>query len=190
MDARGRLEESIAESRRALEAEPLSLIISASLGLDLYYARHYDQAIKQLRKTIDLDRNFVPAHWYLGSVYEQKAMFAEAIAEFRQALSASGDDPRFVSALGRAYAISGQRKMAEDSLVRLQEQSKQRYVPPIDIAIVYAGLKDMDQTFKYLEMASEDRSVFLVWLKVSPHWDGIRDDPRYQDLLRRMHLTP
>ncbi len=152
----GRLEESIAENRRALEAEPLSLIISADLGITLFYARHYDQAIEQLRKTIDMDRNFVPAHRYLGLAYEQKAMFAEAIADFRQA---PRDDPPFVSALGHAYAISGQRKMAEDSLARLKEQSKQRYVAPINIAVVYAGLKETDQTFKYLEMTYQDHSL-------------------------------
>ncbi len=186
----GRLEESIAENRRALEAEPLSLIISAGLGITLHYARHYDQAIEQLRKTIDMDRSFVPTHLYLGWVYEQKAMFAEAIAEFRQALSPSGDDPRVVSDLGHAYAISGQRKMAEDSLARLKEQSKQRYVTPSEIAVVYAGLKETDQTFKYLEMAYEDRSERLIKLRIDPRFDGIRDDPRYHDILRRMHLTP
>ncbi len=186
----GRLEESFGEYKRALEAEPLSLIISAELGRALYFARHYDQAIEQLRKTIDMDRSFVQAHLYLGWVYEQKAMFAEAIAEFRQGLSASGGDPRFVSVLGHAYAISGQRKMAEDSLARLKEASKQRYVAPFDIAVVYAGLKDTDQTFKYLEMAYEDRSERLIRLRIDPRFDGIRDDPRYQDILRRMHLTP
>ncbi len=117
-------------------------------------------------------------------------MFAEAIAEFRQALSASGGDSRLVSALGHAYAISGQKKMAEDSLARLKEQSKQRYVAPIDIAVVYAGLKETDQTFKNLERAYQDRSFWLIWLRIDPRFDGIRGDPRYQDILRRMHLNP
>jgi hypothetical protein len=85
--------------------------------------------------------------------------------------------------------MSGQRKMAEESLLRLREQSKQRYVAPYDIAVIYAGLKDTDQTFKYLEMAYQDRSFWMIWLRMDPRFDSIRADPRYQDLLRRMRLT-
>jgi hypothetical protein len=105
-------------------------------------------------------------------------------------LSIAGGHPRFVSALVHAYAISGQRKLAEESLVRLKEQSKQRYVAPHGIAVIYAGLKETDQTFKYLEAAYQDRSFWMIWLRIDRRFDDIRGDPRYQDLLRRMHLTP
>jgi serine/threonine protein kinase/Tfp pilus assembly protein PilF len=188
--AMGRLEEAVSELKQALEAEPLSLIISAVLGRTLHYAGHDDQAIEQLRKTIDMDPSFVEAHLYLGLVYEQKGMFAEAIVEFRQALSLSGGHPRFISALGHAYAISGQRKLAEESLLRLNEQAKQRYVAPYEMAAVCVGLKDADRTFKYLEMAYQDRSMWLVYLPVDRRFDAIRGDQRYKDILRRMHLTP
>ena len=82
-EAMGRLDEAIAERRRALEVEPLSLIMSASLGRALYVARKNDQAMEELRKTLDMDPSFVEAHLYLGWVYEQKGMFPEAIAELR-----------------------------------------------------------------------------------------------------------
>ena len=190
LHTQGRLEEMVAEGRRALEADPLSLIISASLGYCLFVARRYDQAIEEVRKTIDMDPSFVEAHLYLGWVYEQKGMFPEAIAELRQALSGSGGSPRYVSALGHAYAISGQRKMAEESLVRLKEQSKQRYVAPFDMAVIYIGLEEKEQALKYLDMAFEDRSFNICWLATDLRFDAIRGDPRYQDLLRRMHLTP
>jgi TolB-like protein/Tfp pilus assembly protein PilF len=189
-EAMGRLDESIAERRRALEAEPLSLIISTVMGRALYFARHYDQAVEELRKTLDLDSSFVQAHFFLGLVYEQKGMFADAIAELRQSLSASGGGPHYVSALGHAYAISGQKRMAEQSLARLTEQSKQRYVAPYDMAEIYIGLAEKEQALKYLEMAYQDRSCWMTWLRVDPRFDPIRGDPQYQDLLRRMHLTP
>jgi TolB-like protein/Tfp pilus assembly protein PilF len=185
----GQWEQAIAERRRALEAEPLNLIVSANMGRVLSYAGHDDQGIEELRKTVDMDPSFIEAHLYLGWAYEKKGMVAEAIAELRQALSLSGGHPRFVSALGHAYAVSGQRRMAEENLVHLKEQAKQRYVAPYDIAVVYAGLKETDEVFRYLELAYQDHSFWMVWLRIDPRFDGIRGDPRYQDVLRRMHLT-
>jgi tetratricopeptide (TPR) repeat protein len=81
LKAMGKVEESITEDKRALEAEPLALIYNAVLGRDLFYAGHDDQAIEQLRETIDLDPSFIEAHLFLGWVFERKSMFAEAIAE-------------------------------------------------------------------------------------------------------------
>jgi tetratricopeptide (TPR) repeat protein len=190
LETMGRLDDAIAERRRALEAEPLSLIISGGLGLALYHARRYDQAIEELRKTLEMDPSFVRAHFYLGLVYEQKGRFADAVTELRQALSGSAGAPLYVSALGHAYAISGQRRMAEESLARLKEQSQQSYVAPYDIAVVCMGLRDKGQALKYLEIAYADHSSWVIFLREDPRFDAIRSDPRYQDLLRRMHLTP
>jgi TolB-like protein len=150
-DAIGRLEESVAQRRRALQVDPLSLVNNAVFGRSLLLARHYDQAIEQLQKTVDLDPSFIEARLYLGWAYEQKGNFVEAIAEFRQAVNASGGGPRFISALGHAYGISGQKGMAQESLVQLKELAKrQRYVAPYNMAAVYVGLKDKEQTLKFL----------------------------------------
>ncbi len=189
-EAMGQLDEAIAQRRRAAELEPLTLIIGAVLGRALYEARHYDQAIEQLRRTLELDPSFVQAHLFLGWVYEQKGMPTEAIAELRQTVSLSGGTPLYVSALGHAYAISGQRSLAEESLARLAVQTKRRYVDPYNIAAVYNGLKEKDQVWKYLEMAYQERSYWILYMRVDPRFDAIRADPRYQDILRRMHLTP
>jgi len=186
----GRVEETIALYRRVLEVDPVNLINNATFGRDLYFGGYDDRASEQLRKTIEMDSSFVEAHLYLGWIYERKGMFREAIVEHQQALSLSGGAPRAVSALAHAHAISGQRKMAEESLVRLKEQEKHHYVAPYDIAVVYAGLQETDQTFKYLEKAYQDRSFFMLWLRIDPRFDGIRGDPRYADILRRMRLTP
>ena len=94
-------------------------------------------------------------------------MFADAIAELRQSLSGSGGGPHYVSALGHAYAISGQKRIAEQSLARLTEQSKQRYVAPYDMAEIYIGLAEKEQALKYLEMAYQDRSCWMTWLAES-----------------------
>ena len=80
--------------------------------------------------------------------------------------------------------------MAEESLARLREQAKQRYVAPYDMAEIHIGLEQKEQALKYLEMAYRDHSCWMVFLRNDPHFDSIRGDPRYQDILRRMHLAP
>jgi Flp pilus assembly protein TadD len=177
------------EARRAKDEEPLNLINNASFGRVLHFAGRDDQAIEQLRKTIEIDPAFIESHLYLGWVYEGKGMFAEAISELRQALSLSGGHPRYLSALAHAYAVSGQTKLAEQSLAELRAQQKQRYIAPYEIAVVYTGLKQTDEAFRYLELAYQDHSWWLVRFRIDPRFDRLRRDRRYQDLLRRMHLA-
>jgi len=90
--------------------------------------------------------------------------------------------------LGRAYALAGQRDKAQKALDELREMSKQRYVSPYLIAVVYAGLGDKDQAFAWLEKAYQDRSFFLIWLNVEPRFDSLRDDSRFADVVRRVGL--
>jgi len=186
-DPIGRLDDSIAELRRALDAESLSLVASAILGQALYYARRYNEAIELERKTIDLDLSYVLAHQFLGLLYEKKAIFPAAIREYQQALKASGGDARLVSSLGHAYAISRQRKLAEESLARLREQSRQRYIAPYDIPVIYAGLKGTDQTFKYLEWPM--RTALSGYAACEWTRDSTPSATPH-DILRRMNLTP
>jgi TolB-like protein/Tfp pilus assembly protein PilF len=189
-EAMGKLDDALTQRRRALEAEPLYLIASVVLGRNLYEARRYDEALEQLRKTLDMDPSFVEAHLNLGWVYEQKGMSREGIAEFQRTFELGGDHPRFVSSLGHAYAISGQKKLAQESLDRLSQQSKQRYVAQYEFAAIYAGLGEQDHALKHLSAADTDRCWGTIFVKVDPRFDAIRGDPRYRDLLRRMHLTP
>ena len=90
--------------------------------------------------------------------------------------------------LRHAYAVSGKRGDAEKILAALKARSTQHCVAPFDIAVIYLGLGSKDSTFDWLEKAYEDHSTWLTWIKVGPRFDGIRDDPRYRDLLRRMRL--
>ena len=184
----GRLDEYLAETRRARELEPTSLIINSLVGRALYYSRQYDQAITDLRKTLDMDPNFVSALWYIGWAYEQKSMYTEAIAALQNAARISSGDPVILGSLGHAYAASGRRSDALHTLADLKELSKQRYVAPFDMAAVYVGLRDKDQTFEWLQKALEDRSHWIIWIKCDPRFDGIRSDPRYGDVMRRMGL--
>jgi TolB-like protein/Flp pilus assembly protein TadD len=184
----GRHQEAVADAKRARELDPLSLIINTNVGQALFWARQYDQVIEELRKTLEIDSNFWVAHLFLGKAYEQKAMYPEAIAALQKARELSGGSSQTISMLGYVYAVSGRRSEAQHALDELNDQSKQRYVPPYDIAMVYAGLGERDQFFQWLEKAYEDRNQFMTLLKVEPKFDPIRSDPRFQDLLRRVGL--
>jgi tetratricopeptide (TPR) repeat protein len=185
----GRLDEAMGELKRAQESDPLSPIIGAEVGRGFYYARQYDRAIKQLRKVLDeIDPNFAAAHWYLGMVHEQKAMFGEALAEFQTWQGLSGGDPAALGALGHAYAVSGKRDQARKALTELKDLSRSRYVAPFDVAVLYIGLGEKDQVLEWLEKAFADHSAWMAWLNVDPRFDTLRGDPRYRDLLRRMGL--
>jgi len=188
--AMGRLDEGLAMTKRAEEMEPLSFLISSAVAADLYFARQYDQAIQQLRRTLDMDANFALAHLVLGLAYEQKGMFEEAIREFQKGSSFSGGEPTMVSALGHVYAVSGRKDRAQNVLVELKQLSRRRYVAPFEIAVIYMGLGDNELTFEWLEKAYRDHSPWLPWLKVDPRFDSLHGDPRYRDLRRRMGLPP
>jgi len=186
----GRYEEASVEAKQALELDPLSLMINILAGWILYFDRQNDQAIERFRKTLELDPNFWVAHWTLGRAYEQKMMFAEAIAELRRAIALSAGSPLSLAALGHAYAVSGQTIEAQNVLAQLKESSEKRYVSPYSIATIYAGLGEKDQAFRWLERAYEERSGWLIWLRAEPVSDPLRPDPRFQDLLRRIGLPP
>jgi TolB-like protein/Tfp pilus assembly protein PilF len=151
LEVMGRLDEARAETKRAYELDPLSLMFSTNVGLDFYYAHQYDEAIAQLEKTINLDPRYNPAYLWLGQAFEQKKMYREAIATFEKGMSQGERHPKLLASLGHTYALAGERGQANKVLDELREMSKQRYVSPYLFAVVYAGLGDKDQTVAWLE---------------------------------------
>jgi TolB-like protein/Flp pilus assembly protein TadD len=187
----GRVDEALAEVRRAQELDPLSLIINTHLGLMLYWARRYDEAVEQLWQVLEMEPDFAAAHGYLGWVYEQKAMYEESISHLHKAIILSGGSPEKIAALGHAYAAFDRRGKAEDVLEQLRALSGRRFVSAYDFAIIYAGLGQKDRAFEWLEQAYEERSFSLVMsLKAEPGLDQLRSDPQFQDLLSRIGLRP
>ena len=185
----GRLDEALAEIKRAQELDPLSLIINSSLGEALGWAGRYDEAIEQFRKTLELNPNFAPAHQFLSLPLAQKSMYEEAIVELEKAVSLSGGSAFPLSWLGYFYGVAGRKGEAESVLDQLQERSKQSYVSAASIALIYVGLGRKDEAFDWLERSYQAQEPLLP-LKVDPMWDPLRDDPRFHDLLRRMNLMP
>jgi TolB-like protein/DNA-binding winged helix-turn-helix (wHTH) protein/Tfp pilus assembly protein PilF len=186
--AMGRTGESLAQMNRARELDPLSISMSFSLGWRLYMAHQYDQAISQLRNTLEMDPNFALPRMVLGQAYEQKGMVPQAIAELQKAVANSHDSPPMLGSLGHAFALAGNKAEADKILAQMLEQSKKRYVSPFYVSVVYAGLHENEKAMDWLEKAYEDRSNAIIFLKVDPDFDGLRSNPRFQALLRRLAL--
>ncbi|RMG55013.1 MAG: hypothetical protein D6723_03670 [Acidobacteria bacterium] len=186
--AKGRFEEAREELHQARELDPLSLIINANIGWVLYFERRYDQAIEACQKTLEMDAHFLSARIKLAWAYEQKGMSREAIAEFRQVLAHDETDPSFWALLGHAYAVAGRKTEAIQMIGEAKDRSARRYLSPYLIAIIYAELDERDRALKWLEKAYEDRSGWLVWLKVDPKLDRLRADPGFVEFLSRLGL--
>jgi serine/threonine protein kinase/tetratricopeptide (TPR) repeat protein len=188
LEVMGRLNDAMTELRRAQELDPLSLVIAAVVARDLIFARQYDRAEVELRKALEMDSRFALAHAYLGLAYEQQGRIEQAVAQFHEWQTLSGDEPAATAALGHAYAMSGRRTDAQKALFRLQDLAKDRYVAPYDIAVVYLGLGDKAKAMDWLDRAYDDHSAWLIWVKLDPRFDGIRPAPHYHDLLRGMKI--
>ena len=186
LTARGHHEEASIEIHRAHDLDPLSVPVNTDIGFELYYARRYDEAITQLRSVLQASPKFPLAHLWLGRAYEQKGMYPEAITEFEQAGTALKDWPVIIAAAGHAYGRWGHKSEATVALHRMNELTKEEYVTPYGVALIFAGLNDKEQAMKWLQNAYEDRSHWLVWLNLDPRFDNVRSDPRFQELLQRM----
>jgi tetratricopeptide (TPR) repeat protein len=141
----GRRTEAIATVKQALDLDPLSLIIHATLGRHAYYfARQYDEAIAQLRKTLEMDANFWVAHGFLGWVYARVGRLADALAEFQTARRLD-DNLENIAGLGYTHGLSGHEDEAGQALEELRQLAEKRYVSPILSAVIAIGLGEHDR---------------------------------------------
>lgn len=187
--AMGRHAESLVQIKKAQELDPLSLMINIDLGTVLFYGRRDDLAIEQYYKTVELDKNWVVSYWRLAMIYAQKEMYNEALAATQNMKELLGDnDPLFLTTLGYVYSLSGKRDEAKKVLKELSELSKHWYISPLRIALIYMGLGQKDQAFKWLEKAYEERDFWMTLIKTAPPFDRLRSDPRFKILLKKMNL--
>jgi tetratricopeptide (TPR) repeat protein len=184
-----RHEEAVAAIQRALAVDPVSLAINTDLGVLYYYARRYDDAIAQYRKVLQMEPGFIRAHVTLGSAHALLGRFAEAVASFEKAMELLKDRVR-ISALGRAYALAGERARALQIIDELLALSKEQYVSPYAIALIYAGLGEVDRGLEWLEKAYDERVGELIFLRVDPYLDNLRADTKFHALLRKVGLGP
>ncbi|MBI3417116.1 MAG: hypothetical protein HY043_17635 [Verrucomicrobia bacterium] len=183
----GRFEEATPHLTKAVALDPVSALINNDVAWLLKLARRYDDAISQLLKTLELDPNFANAHMELGWCYVWKAELPRAISEFEKAKSLD-DLPSYAAALGYAYGISGNRVKAERVLRELEGEVNQRYVSPSSRTILYLSLGKKDKAMDWLEKCYEEQNTICQLLKVDPLYDSIRNEPRFQALLKKVGL--
>jgi len=184
-----RMDEAIAEIRRAEQLDPLSLPIITNKGWILYLARRHDEAQETLTKALELDQDFVLAHRRLGQVYEARQMFVEAIREYEKCLALAPADVESLAALGHAYGASGEVERAREVIAKLIESSQSRYVPAYLIAVIHLGMGEADAALAWLEKAFEERYGFLAYMNVSPVFDPLHTDERFGELAARVGLA-
>jgi DNA-binding winged helix-turn-helix (wHTH) protein/TolB-like protein/tetratricopeptide (TPR) repeat protein len=182
----GRSDHAIAEAKQGRDLDPLMRVTNFQVAWALISAYRYDEAIEQSQQVVG---PFPEAHFWIGMAYIGKGMNEQATDEFEKALRLSKEHTRARVALGYALGAAGRRDKAENVLAEFKQLYKQRQGSPYDIAIIYAGLRDKDQAFTWLEESYREHSRLLVsGLKVNPMWDRLRSDPRFADLSRRMGL--
>ena len=188
LTAMGRLEDARKVIEKAQQIAPLSAFINTDMGFNLYYGKNYDKAIQSLKSTIDLNFDFLLAHLWLARTYQAMKMYKEALEEYQTAQTIAPNWVPTVAGIGNIYGLTGQKIEAKKILDSLKEMSAQKYVTPYGVALVYAGLGETDKVFEYLEKAYQDRSNWLVWLKLDPRWDSVRSDKRFIDLVKKVGL--
>ena len=183
----GRFDEAIATTRKAVELDPLNPFFQMSLSFYLYWARQYDDAIAQARKTLEMDPNSAINHVLLGLSFLKKGDTVGAIAEFQKA-RAPNPGAWYQGYLGYAYALSGDRAKAEQALRELEELANRQYVSPTAFATIYLGLGEKEKCLDWLEKAYEQQDSACWYLKIDQIYDGVRNEPRFQAILKKIGL--
>jgi serine/threonine protein kinase/Tfp pilus assembly protein PilF len=184
----GRPVEAIAKMKNSQELDPLSLIISVAIGWASYMARRYDEAEKQLLRTVELDPNYPVTYWILGLLYRITGRYDLAITAGEKGVNLSGGSPLMRAALAHTYGMSGRANDARQLLDSLTELASHRYVAPHFLAGIHIGLGDNDRAMECLEKSWQEHCHWLIYLHIDPSMDALRSDPRFQGLLKRVGL--
>jgi tetratricopeptide (TPR) repeat protein len=191
LSAMGRHAEAIEQIRRAQELDPLSTVISANAGWCYFLARQYDLTIEQSRRTLALDPQFEAGYGYMGQALIEKGMAKEAIATFRKAKEVGGvNGYGFLAELAYAHAALGEKTEALKLLAEFQESAGRDQASAYDVAMVYASLGDKAKALDWLEKGFENHEGRLVNIKQHPRFDSLHDEPRFQELVRRLGFSP
>ena len=184
----GRIEEALTFAERARRLDPVSAGAQMNVGVILYFARRYDDAVVAIKETLDLDPDFGPAHVTLGRIYVAKGTPDRAVAELERARSLMGRRPDVLTPYAYALARAGRQREARTILDELRDISKPGTAAPVRVALVHIALGETDRAFEWLEKAIEARDWQMALLNVEPAFDLLRSDQRFARLVERVGL--
>jgi TolB-like protein/Tfp pilus assembly protein PilF len=187
---RGRHPEAIHEGRLARDLDPFALPTNFTLGFALYHAKRYDEAAAQLRRTLAMDNGMWVCSLGLGLIHAHHGRYDDALAELEKGRQVGGDQPDLLAITGYVEARAGRPARARAMLAALAGLRRKQFVSAVDFALVRVALGDHEGALRDLEGALEERTWLIGLLKVEPMFDSLRAEPRFQDLLRRVHLDP
>jgi TolB-like protein/DNA-binding winged helix-turn-helix (wHTH) protein/tetratricopeptide (TPR) repeat protein len=190
LSAMGRMPESINEIQKALELDPLSLVINSNAGAIYYQAGDYQRSEKQLRRTLELDPNFVPAYGYLGYVYQVTGRYGDALAEYRRAQEISGDPLSYGGDVGRIYGLTGRKREAQVILRQLQERAqRQSDMSAYAVCLIYTALGNSKEALKWLAKAVDERDFTATEMTHDLRIETLRSTPQFDTFRRQFKLT-
>ncbi len=184
----GQADQAIAAMKKALTIDPLSPEINSFLAWDYYLKRDYDGCLATSRKAMQMFPDFWVPHMTAGMCYYIRAQFAEAGQEYQKALAMDPESTFSQAGVGMSLAKLGKRSEALKALDQLQAMKSQTYVSPGYVALVYLALGDQDAEYVWLEKGYDDRAEWLLWLPVDPMFDGMRDDARFKELVKKVGI--
>ncbi|MDH2901347.1 MAG: adenylate/guanylate cyclase domain-containing protein [archaeon] len=186
---RGRFDQAIAEIKHAEELDPFDIGIHDCAAETYRVSNQLESAINECEKELEIDPKFVPAHIKLGKTYLQKSLFEEGVSMMQKAVEMSGGSALGKAYLAYAYGVSGSKEEAKAIINELVEMSKKQYVSAFNLAVACCGLGDKEATIEWLEKAFDQRAGGLFKINVDPMFDSLRDEPRFQELVRKIGLS-
>ena len=184
----GRLDQALQEIKKAQQLDPLSLGINKDFAVILLYARDYDKALEQCRKTLEIEQ-LGAMSTYIAQIYELQQKYPEAVAELEKAHATDPKDSEITYALGQAYALIGKKDEALKISNELNQPAKQNVFLPKEAAYLYALLGEKERAVAILQKAAEDHYLPVAELKMDPRLDELRKDPRVVELLQKIGLS-
>jgi tetratricopeptide (TPR) repeat protein len=185
----GRHSEAFAEARRGRDLDPHLQGGSGVSVLVLYNGRQYDQAIAEAERTLEFDPTSMLALLGISVSHAGKGQHDQAVQHAERGVSLCPDSNFMRAILGAVYAMAGRQEAAREVLADLVQRSERSYVAPILVSWIYSTLREPDSAFEWLEKAYEERTCTLGLGMGFALYDGIRDDPRFEELVRRLGLS-
>ncbi len=182
----GRYDESFAEFAKAVALDPLSSLKLGALGWSYYFARRFDDAVGQCRRALELDPQLAVAHLWLGLGLDGVGLVKEAVSAYEEAVRLTRGEPLALAFLTHGLARAGRTGEAQQRFRELKDLSTRRYVSSYDMAVISAGMGQLDDALSLLERGYRERTHWMALLQVDPRLDQLRETPRFAQLVESM----